>query len=45
MAKNGVMRFGLPEEIGQLVCFLASPVARNIHGALVDSDSGATRAI
>jgi 3-oxoacyl-[acyl-carrier protein] reductase len=45
MAKNGVMRFGLPEDIGQLVCFLASPVARNIHGALVDSDSGATRAI
>jgi NAD(P)-dependent dehydrogenase (short-subunit alcohol dehydrogenase family) len=45
MSKNGVMRFGLPEEIGQLVCFLASPVARNIHGALVDSDSGATRAI
>jgi 3-oxoacyl-[acyl-carrier protein] reductase len=45
MSKNGVMRFGGPDEIGQLVCFLASPVARNIHGALVDSDSGATRAI
>jgi NAD(P)-dependent dehydrogenase (short-subunit alcohol dehydrogenase family) len=45
MSKNGVMRFGSPEEIGQLVCFLASPIAQNIHGALIDSDSGATRAI
>jgi NAD(P)-dependent dehydrogenase (short-subunit alcohol dehydrogenase family) len=45
MTKNGVMRFGQPDEIGKLVCFLASPVAQNIHGALVDSDSGSTRAI
>jgi NAD(P)-dependent dehydrogenase (short-subunit alcohol dehydrogenase family) len=45
LAEVGVARFGKPEEIGQLVCFLASPLAVNIHGALVDSDSGSTRSI
>jgi 3-oxoacyl-[acyl-carrier protein] reductase len=41
----GVARFGKPEEIGQLVCFLASPLAANFQGALVDCDSGSTRSI
>ena len=38
LAELGLSRFAKPEEIGQLVCFLASPLAVNIHGALVDSE-------
>jgi 3-oxoacyl-[acyl-carrier protein] reductase len=45
LAELGLSRFAKPEEIGQLVCFLASPLAVNIHGALVDSDGGSTRSI
>jgi len=45
LAQLGVARFGKPEEIGQLVCFLASPLAANFQGALVDCDSGSTRSI
>jgi 3-oxoacyl-[acyl-carrier protein] reductase len=45
LAQLGVARFGKPEEIGQLVCFLASPLAANFQGALVDCDSGGTRSI
>ena len=45
LAELGLARFGQPEEIGQLVCFLASPLAVNIHGALVDCDGGSTRSI
>ena len=45
LVQLGVARFGKPEEIGQLVCFLASPLAANFQGALVDCDSGATRSI
>jgi NAD(P)-dependent dehydrogenase (short-subunit alcohol dehydrogenase family) len=45
LAQLGVTRFGKPEEIGQLVCFLASPLAANFQGALVDCDSGSTRSI
>ncbi len=41
----GVPRFGKPEEIGKLVCFLASAPARYIQGALVDIDGGLTRSI
>ena len=45
LAKLGVARFGLPEEIGHLVCFLASPRADYIQGALVDMDGGITRSV
>lgn len=41
----GVSRFGRPEEIGQLVCFLAGAPADYIQGALVDMDGGITRAL
>jgi len=41
----GLARFGKPEEIGKLVCFLASQPANYIQGALVDMDGGGTRSI
>ena len=46
LAKLGVARYGLPEEIGQAVCFLASPVAAGYaNGAIIDIDGGQTRHI
>jgi len=46
LAKLGVARYGLPEEIGQAVCFLASPTAAGyVNGALIDVDGGQTRHI
>jgi 3-oxoacyl-[acyl-carrier protein] reductase len=45
LAGAGVTRFGLPEEIGRLVAFLASDRAGYVNGALVDSDGGTTRSI
>lgn len=43
LAELGVRRFGRPEEIAQMVCFMASPVASYLQGALVDMDGGETR--
>jgi 3-oxoacyl-[acyl-carrier protein] reductase len=44
LAELGVKRFGRPEEIADLACFLASPkAAAYIHGALVDIDGGENR--
>ena len=43
LAKLGVKRFGRPEEIAQLVCFLASAPAAYLQGALIDADGGETR--
>jgi NAD(P)-dependent dehydrogenase (short-subunit alcohol dehydrogenase family) len=45
LAPRGTKRFGRPEEIGWLAAFLASPKAEFIHGAIVDIDGGATRAL
>ncbi len=45
LAPRGTRRFGRPEEIGWLAAFLASPKADFIHGAIVDIDGGATRAL
>ena len=46
LAKLGVARYGLPEEIGHAVCFLASPVAAGYaNGAIIDIDGGQTRHI
>ncbi|HEX6979304.1 MAG TPA: SDR family oxidoreductase, partial [Alphaproteobacteria bacterium] len=45
LAALGAARFGRPEEIGQLVCFLVSTRADYIQGALVDMDGGITRSI
>ena len=43
LAELGVSRFGQPEEIAQLVCFLASGPAAYLQGALIDADGGETR--
>ena len=46
LARLGVARFGLPEEIGKAVCFLASPAAAAYaNGAIIDVDGGQTRHI
>jgi 3-oxoacyl-[acyl-carrier protein] reductase len=45
LGPRGTNRFGRPEEIGWLVAFLASSKATFIHGAIVDIDGGATRAL
>ena len=45
LAALGVTRFGQPQEIGDLVAFLASDRAGYVNGALVDSDGGTNRAI
>lgn len=45
LAALGVSRFGQPQEIGDLVAFLASDRAGYVNGALVDSDGGTNRAI
>lgn len=45
LAKAGISRFGQPQEIGELVAFLASGRASYIHGALIDVDGGATRGL
>ena len=43
LAELGTSRFGEPQEIAQLTCFLASGAAAYIHGALIDIDGGETR--
>ena len=45
LADLGVTRFGQPEEIARLACFLASPAAEYIQGALVNIDGGEARYI
>jgi NAD(P)-dependent dehydrogenase (short-subunit alcohol dehydrogenase family) len=40
-----VARFGTPEEIGQVVAFLASDRASYMQGAIVDVDGGQTRTL
>lgn len=43
LAELGVKRFGRPEEIARMVCFIASPAASYLQGALIDLDGGETR--
>ena len=43
LTELGVSRFGRPEEIAQMVCFMASSAASYLQGALVDLDGGETR--
>jgi len=38
-----INRFGTPEDIGRLVCFLASEASSYIHGAIIDIDEGHTK--
>ncbi len=45
LAELGVKRFGKPDEIAELACFLASGAAAYINGALIDIDGGETRHI
>ena len=41
--QNGILRIGEPEDIAALVAFAASDVARHLHGAIIDMDSGMTK--
>jgi 3-oxoacyl-[acyl-carrier protein] reductase len=45
LARAGLRRYSEPEDIANLVAFLASPVGQQIHGADVFIDGGATKAI
>ena len=45
LARAGLRRYSHPEDIANLVAFLASPVAEQIHGADVFIDGGATKTI
>jgi NAD(P)-dependent dehydrogenase (short-subunit alcohol dehydrogenase family) len=40
-----ITRVGEPEDIANLVAFIASPEGRFLHGALIDMDGGATKTI
>lgn len=42
---SGITRVGEPEDIAELVTYLASPAGRFIHGSLIDIDGGQTKTI
>lgn len=44
-SKLGIARFGKPEEIAELVAFLASAKAAYLQGAIIDADGGQTRTL
>jgi len=43
--KQGIGRFGTPEEIARVVTFMASPAAEYCQGSVVDVDGGQTRTL
>ena len=43
--KMGIARFGTPDEIANLVAFLASERASYLQGAIIDADGGLTRTL
>jgi NAD(P)-dependent dehydrogenase (short-subunit alcohol dehydrogenase family) len=45
LERAGLRRYSQPEDIANLVAFLASPVAQQVHGADVFIDGGATKTI
>jgi 3-oxoacyl-[acyl-carrier protein] reductase len=45
LARAGLRRYSQPEDIANLVAFLASPLAQQVHGADVFIDGGATKTI
>ena len=45
LAEHGIARFGRPEDIGKLVCYLASTAAAFMQGTLVDTDGGESHGI
>jgi 3-oxoacyl-[acyl-carrier protein] reductase len=45
LARAGLRRYSQPEDIANVVAFLASPVAEQVHGADVFIDGGATKTI
>jgi NAD(P)-dependent dehydrogenase (short-subunit alcohol dehydrogenase family) len=42
---NNIGRLGTPEDVANLVCFIASPLADNINGANLRTDGGSTISI
>jgi 3-oxoacyl-[acyl-carrier protein] reductase len=45
LARAGLRRYSQPQDIANVVAFLASPIAMQIHGADVFIDGGATKTI
>jgi len=45
LARSGLRRYGQPEDVANLVAYLASPIAEQIHGADLFVDGGATKTI
>ena len=45
LVRAGLRRYSQPEDIANLVAFLASPIAQQVHGADVFIDGGATKTI
>ena len=43
--ESGIVRVGEPEDIAELVRYIASPAGRFLHGALIDIDGGQTKTI
>ncbi len=43
--KLGISRFGRPEEIAEIVAFLASTRATFVQGAIIDADGGQTKTL
>lgn len=45
MAKQGVSRFGEPEDVAAIATFLCSPAAQHIQGVNIACDGGATKGL